>query len=410
MPDTAAVDPNVLGVLKQPFAEQVAFFRGKLGNLIPTATWKDVRQSGHDCGFMVAGAAKADLLADLAASVDRVIGEGKSIDAFRKDFNAIVDRHGWSYTGERMWRTRVIHTTNMSASYAAGRLAQLRAGRFKYWMYKHSDSVRYPRPLHVSWDGLTLPADHPWFRTHFPPNGWGCRCRVIGISSAAAARRQGGRMAVDAPDDGTDPATGTPAGIDPGWDYMPGDTVADTVAAMAKKTVQWEYTLAKAFMRGVPERVRDRLALAYRALPAVADDARRYAQRILDGRAGLEIPPYRTLGLLTADDARRVRKATGIDARLYDYAVDPSAVLHVRRIHGSDAAEAERGQRAVTADDYAVLPELLNAPDAVKESDGLLIYVKTIDGEKYQAVFEVRPKRRMLALKSMWVGSKAAPR
>lgn len=163
---------------KLPFDEQIRFFRSKLGNLIPTERWTDVWKSQHDRGFMVAGAAKADLLADLARAVDGAIAEGKSIGWFRQQFDEIVGRHGWAYTGERNWRTRVIYQTNLSTSYAAGRLAQLRDPELQklkpYWMYKHNDSVLHPRPLHQSWDGLTLPADHPWFKAHYPPNGWGC--------------------------------------------------------------------------------------------------------------------------------------------------------------------------------------------------------------------------------------------
>lgn len=211
---------------KRPFDEQVAFFRGKLGNPITTEKWTDVWKSAHDTGFMVAGAAKADLLADFAGAVDKTIAEGKSIGWFREQFDAIVEKHGWSYRGEYNWRTRTIYRTNMATSYAAGRLAQLEEGGFSHWMYRHSDSVAHPRPLHVSWDGLTLPANDPWWQTHYPPNGWGCQCYVIGVSERTA-KRIGGRLE-PAPDDGLEP-DGRPKGIDKGWDYQPGATVADRV-------------------------------------------------------------------------------------------------------------------------------------------------------------------------------------
>lgn len=410
MADTAAIDPGVRGMFKRPFAEQAAFFRQKLGNLLPSRTWRDVQKAQHDRGFMVAGAATADLLADLAASVDRAISEGKSLSAFRKDFDAIVDRHGWSYRGERNWRTRVIYTTNMASSYAAGRLAQLRAGKYAYWMYKHSDSVLHPRPLHVSWSGLTLPADDSWWSTHFPPNGWGCRCRVVGVRSSAAAAWMGGRMDA-APDDGTDPKTGGPAGIDEGWDYMPGDSVADTVAAMANKTRQWQYVLAKAYMRHVPETVRDLLAVAYRGLPSVADDISRYAKRVLDGRTHLDIPPYATMGLLTEKDAVRISELKGgIDVAGYDFALDADAVRHIYREHGDLKTEAGRGQRAVTVEDYARLPELLNAAESISDGGAskktkhpVVRYEKHFGGERWILPLEVRTGRKMLVPDSLYI-------
>ena len=179
MPQPAAADPQLAFVLRRPFAEQVAFFRGKLGNLVPTARWDDIWKSAHDRAFMVAGAAKADLLADLAAAVDKAIAEGETLDAFRKRFAAIVQKHGWhGWTGEeteagRAWRTRIIYQTNLATSYAAGRLAQLKDAGFRYWVYRHSGS-EHPRLQHLAWDGLTLPADHPFWQTHYPPSGWNC--------------------------------------------------------------------------------------------------------------------------------------------------------------------------------------------------------------------------------------------
>lgn len=169
---TAARDPAIAAVLRRPFPEQVAFFRGKLGRLVPTNTWRDLWQAEHDKAFMVAGATKAELLADLAVAIDQAISKGTGIGQFRKDFDASVARHGWDFKGGRNWRTRVIYTTNAATSYAAGRLAQLQASPF--WIYKHNDSVLHPRPLHLSWDNLVLPREHAFWQTHYPPNGWGC--------------------------------------------------------------------------------------------------------------------------------------------------------------------------------------------------------------------------------------------
>ena len=88
---------------KQPFQAQLDFFRAKLN--LPTERWDDIMRSAHDRAFIVAGAAKADLLQDLRQAVDDVIAKGGSIGAFRKDFAAIVARHGWTgWTGGRTGR------------------------------------------------------------------------------------------------------------------------------------------------------------------------------------------------------------------------------------------------------------------------------------------------------------------
>lgn len=416
MAKTAARTPAIAAVFKQPFAEQAAFFRNKMGNLIPTAKWTDVQKSGHDTGFMVAGAAKADLLADFAASVDRSITEGKSLGAFQKDFDHIVKKHGWVHTGGRDWRSRVIYQTNVSTAYAAGREAQIEAAGFGYKMYKHSDSAAHPRPYHLSWDGLVLPVDHPFWATHTAPNGWGCKCRIIGIRNEAAAKRLGGRVGDNPPADWDtiDPKTGEQLGIDKGWGYRPGATVTNTVRQMAAKTQQWDYTLAKAYMQDVPASVRDDLARAYRDLPSVADDARRFAARALAGNP--DAKPYLTLGLLTVADVALVESLTKANVQLFDYSLDASSIRHVQDVHGDAKTEVMRGQRAVTAADYARLPELLNTPDSIEYggiSDvghPIVRITKLIDGEFVTAAFEIRGKRKMLALQSLWIKAGASSR
>lgn len=396
---------TVQGVLRQPFAEQVAFFRGKLGNLIPTDRWDDIQRSAHDRGFMVAGAGKADLLSDLVMAVERTQSEGKSLDAFREDFRDIVARNGWTgWTGEgtkggEAWRTRVIYRTNAATAYAAGRRAQLEA--FPLWVYKHSGSEN-PRPSHLALDGVVLPKDDPFWATHFPPNDFGCDCKVAGARDERTARHLGGEPGKALPK-GWEDAAGE------GWDYAPGASVVDDVAVMAEKTRAWDYEIAKAFMESLPPAQADRLVTSYRALPSVAADVRRYAARVLRGDA----PPqkYRTLGLLTTGQAGTITALKGVDVSRFDFALDISAVKHVHRAHGSEVQEAQRGQRAVVTSDYARLPALLTHGDLTdvegssRAGEPLLQIRGTVGSEQHVTTWAIRRGRRMLALQSMWIGT-----
>jgi hypothetical protein len=135
-----------------------------------------------------------------------------------------VATHGWDYNGSRNWRSRLIYETNIRTSYAAGRWKQMTDPETRkvlpYLMYKHGDSKK-PRPEHLAWDGLTLPADDPWWETHYPPNDWGCSCQVFAVSGARyeAAKEKG---KTSAPPDAIDPKTGNPVGLGKGWDYNVG--------------------------------------------------------------------------------------------------------------------------------------------------------------------------------------------
>jgi Phage Mu protein F like protein len=115
------------------------------------------------------------------------------------------------------------YQTNMATSYAAGRYAQLTDPDFvqvaPYWRYVHDDSVWHPRPEHQAWGaaGLTLRYDDPFWETHFPPNGWGCQCRVVPVEAPEKGD-------ATKPPDGWNErdGKGNLPGVDKGFDYAPG--------------------------------------------------------------------------------------------------------------------------------------------------------------------------------------------
>lgn len=220
-----------------PFSEQIEFFRSKLD--LPTEAWTDIWHMQHDVAFVVAGAAHDDLVGDLRGAVDQAIAEGTTLATFRRDFDGIVAEHGWSYKGGRAWRTEVIYGTNLRTSYAAGRYRQMKtlADRRPWWRYRHSHASEHPRSEHLAWDGIVLRHDDPWWKTHYGPNGWGCKCYV-----EALGERDLVRLGKTGPDTAppmnmrtvtvgkTSPNPRTvsvPEGIDPGWAYAPGRLSVD---------------------------------------------------------------------------------------------------------------------------------------------------------------------------------------
>lgn len=164
-------------------ADAVRYFRDKVN--LPTRTWRDLQRGEHAQAFVVAGATKEDLLRDLRGAVDRAIADGETLERFRKRFDEIVARHGWSYNGGRAWRTRVIYDTNLRTAFMAGRYAQMTdpdvLRRHPYWEYRHH-TVIDPREEHLAWNHLVLRWDDPWWRVHYPPNGWGCKCDVLPLT------------------------------------------------------------------------------------------------------------------------------------------------------------------------------------------------------------------------------------
>ena len=224
MPDDIAT------AIDLPFKEAIDFFRQKAR--VPTSDWTGVWRTAHSHSFMVAGATSDALLGDFQKAIQKALDKGTTLAEFRKDFDGIVERHGWAYNGTPSWRSRIIYETNLSTAYSAGRYAQMTEpgalAVYPYWQYVHSGS-RHPRPQHLAWNGLTLRADDPFWAAHYPPNGWRCGCRVKPVSDRGLRRM--GKTAPDAsPPTATrpwrNPHTGevhqVPVGIDPGFDYNPG--------------------------------------------------------------------------------------------------------------------------------------------------------------------------------------------
>lgn len=219
--------------------ESIDFHRQKVR--LPTRTWRDLSGNAHDRAFVVAGATKDALLADLHGAVDAAIAEGITPTEFRSRFEAIVAKHGWTgWTGEdteagRAWRARVIYETNLRTAYAAGRYAQMTHPDLlkvrPYWQYRHGETrtPRSPRQQHLAWNGKVWRADDPIWQRIYPPNGWFCSCGVRPLS-----RRDLTRMGIAEPEAAPplptrkvrDPATGdmvdVPEGVGFGWDHAPG--------------------------------------------------------------------------------------------------------------------------------------------------------------------------------------------
>lgn len=277
-----------------PFREQNEFLRRKLN--LPTNGWTDVYGREHDFAFVVAGANRDDLVADFHQAVQRAIEGGTTLEQFRKDFDRIVAKHGWSYNGGRNWRSRVIYETNMRSSYMAGRYEQLMAVREErpYWQYLHSDAVEHPRPEHEAWNGMVLRWDDPWWQHHFPINAWGCQCSVRALSYDDLVR-----MGKTGPD--TAPAivweqrtigqrspqgprtVQVPQGIDPGFEYVPGRSRLESQVPVPRAG---EELIASATPglpnRLAPDSLPEPKAIDPASLPPAGMSDAEYARRALD--------------------------------------------------------------------------------------------------------------------------------
>jgi SPP1 gp7 family putative phage head morphogenesis protein len=225
-----------------PPQEAIAYFQNKGYRF--SFSWLDVERAEHAKAFTVAKVMRADILRDLQEAVDRSIAEGTSLADFRRALTPLLQRKGWwgmqrlidpSDGKEKVVqlgsprRLETIYDTNLRTSYAAGRWEQIQRTKTRrpYLRYVAILDAR-TRPQHRAWSGLVLPADDPFWLTHFPPNGWRCRCAVQQLSDRDLVRY--GYAVSDSPvvdlvayrNARTGEVRQVPAGIDPGFDYNAG--------------------------------------------------------------------------------------------------------------------------------------------------------------------------------------------
>ena len=223
--------------------EAVSFLQGK--GLRTSFDYRDLIGAEHARAFTVAKMMDADLLATVKESLDEALANGTPFQEWADGITPLLQAKGWwgrqqvtdPLTGETIVaglgspsRLQTIYRTNMQSAYAAGAWDAIEANAdlAPFLLYDAIDDHR-TREDHAAWDGTVLPIAHEWWKTHYPPNGWNCRCSVIQLSEEELADL-GMAVSEQAPAGGTfkwtNPRTGAtrkvPNGLDPGWDFNVG--------------------------------------------------------------------------------------------------------------------------------------------------------------------------------------------
>jgi SPP1 gp7 family putative phage head morphogenesis protein len=242
---SAATDFAKLSTLSP--TEALAYLVGR-GLLTKTFSWQDLWQEEHATQFTVSRLARLDLLQALRDGITQSVAGDLSRKDWMKDAEQLLKDAGWwgvkavtdPATGEIVLtkfdsaRLKLIFDTNTRQAYSAGlweRIDRNKKGLpYVRYITKQDERVR---ASHRAWDNLTLPVGDSFWETHWPPNGWRCRCRVTSISQRDFDKGKapdGAPLNKTAPPvvmrDYVNPRTGeitqVPTGIDPGFAYNPG--------------------------------------------------------------------------------------------------------------------------------------------------------------------------------------------
>jgi SPP1 gp7 family putative phage head morphogenesis protein len=135
--------------------------------------------------FTVATVENDRIRVALKDSLEAALRNGESFESWKKNANAVFDKEGVSRLSNR--HLQVVFRTNAGLAYAAAQAAMMERQKsaFPFWQYS-AVMDRRTRPSHAVLNGkIFLNGD--W--TYLPPLGFNCRCGMIPISAAKAARR-----------------------------------------------------------------------------------------------------------------------------------------------------------------------------------------------------------------------------
>lgn len=204
--------------------------------------------------FWVGGLTRHDQIQCVYDAFLKSLEHGETIADFKGRIADVIQSQGWTD-----YRVETIFRTNMQQAYSAGRYARMQGVKNArpYWQYLAIMDKRV-RPGHAILHEKVYPADHEFWNSNYPPNGFRCRCTVVTLSERQV-KKQGLTVEKAMPQPGVwkDPKTGMEyfvhfPGADKGWRNNPGrDWVASLCQTAADKLENAHPRVAAATVRAL---------------------------------------------------------------------------------------------------------------------------------------------------------------
>lgn len=359
-------------IVNQPPEYALAYMRARGHLLSPSFDWRDVWQDCHTAAFTVAKSSGYNILGDIHAGLMQALGEGRTYRQFAAELMPLLQKKGWwgraqavdPLTGQMREvqlgsprRLRIIYDTNMRTAHAAGEWVRIQEGKATHPFLRYVALLDEKTRLeHRQWHAVILPVDHPWWRTHYPPNGWWCRCGTMQLSPEDMDYF--GYAVTEAPEIRLVPWENkrsgetmlVPEGIDPGFAYNVGRA---SLAAHSARALLGG-------LEGLPPRLAaEAMADSVRfVLPALREDLENWitalAERIRRGDRRV-YNERRVVGALTLAQLDFLEQKAGLPGS-GSISLGDRDVLHMQR-------SGKVGRWGVA--ELGMLPEILSHPTAI---------------------------------------------
>lgn len=411
---TAAQD---FAALRKLSPIEAAAYLQRRKQLTKSFAWQDLWEDEHAQQFTVSRLTRLDLLQDIQAQISRSVDGDLSRRDFMRDSQTLLARAGWwgektvidEATGKEVVtkfdpaRLKLIYDTNTRMAYSAGLWERMERNKkthpYVRYITQGDDRVR---PAHRAWNGVTLPLDDPFWSSHYPPNGWRCRCRAVAVSQREfdqGLTPTGEAMKKAAPPaelrDWVDKRTGeireVPAGIDPGFGY--------NVGAASRRAAAMQERVAEKLTKAPPRLAQEARNAGMEAWHAQSLGASQAAEYVRQALATPQAKQQAAILASVSSGAVARASAFGLDLAGKAVALDHDGVLHTLRSHGKEA-EQLRGQLPVTPEDLARFDELFNRaklrrgdPPTAKDGSVLIEGEVALGGVIYHLVARVLRRR-----------------
>ncbi|HIE3655319.1 TPA: phage minor head protein [Yersinia enterocolitica] len=356
----------------------VDYFRSK--GYVISWNWQETKAATHAQAFTVAKAVRMDVLTSIQSEVDRAASEGTTEREFIKTLTPRLQAQGW--WGKQMIvdsaggieevqlgspaRLATIYRTNLATSYQAGRYQQQLGSTetHPYWQYIAIMDGN-TRKSHAAMHGRVFRFDDPIWDTLYPPNDWGCRCRVRALT-AEQVKRMGltvessvGAITTQTVESGVDKRTGEVYESDvttftrgkqrmttgAGWANNAGQLAMGADVNMARKLVELQN-----------RQLRQQVIQSLNNAPARQDAFSQWVGKVLTTRSpGSSVQP---LGFMAEDIATAVEARTGKPAaRLL--------AISEKELVQADRVKRKKKGLSLTLAEYQALPRVVANPSAV---------------------------------------------
>lgn len=163
-------DPRAQKVIE----ETARIINRAIDTAVPHEVPETLRYALENNGFIFSGLKAFHALREVGLSMLDDKGNVKPFEDFRKDVQQINQNYNVNWLNAE-------YKHALGSSLMAVKWDDLKQDTDRYFLQYRTAQDSRVRPDHAALDGITLPADDPFWSKYYPPNGWGCRCQAVQV-------------------------------------------------------------------------------------------------------------------------------------------------------------------------------------------------------------------------------------